>query len=258
MTTQLSAGPERWIRLEGPINFRDLGGYPAARGTVRTGVLFRSDGLDTLTGADLVHLRDRLRIRRVIDLRSTAELDWTGIGLLDRSGIEHHHLPVFDRTQGAFAERPPRMDDLYRRMLTDGAPRFVAGLALIAESDAPTVFHCMAGKDRTGLLAAILLGLLGVSDDDVTRDYALTEEVVAGLRERFLARMQAQPPDEDHPFRQLEGRADIIDELLSARPDTIRIVFDEVRDEHGGIDGWLRSNGLDDDHIERLHTNLVE
>lgn len=257
MTTHPPAVSDRWIRLDGPLNFRDLGGYRVTRGTVRTGMLFRSDGLDTLTPTDLDLIRDRLGIRRVIDLRSTTELVGVGMGLLDRSGIEHHHVPIFDQTQSMLGESSLRIGDMYRTMLTAGAPRFVAGLALIADSDAPTVFHCMAGKDRTGLLAALLLSLLGVSDDDVCTDYALSSEIVPGLRSRLLERIRAGASDEHRPFRHLEGRDDLVNEILSARPATIRVVLDELRDRHGGVEGWLRSEGLADDHVERLRANLV-
>lgn len=257
VTTRLASEPDRWIRLEGPLNFRDLGGYAATRGTVRRGLLYRSDGLDSLSVADLGRVRDELGIRRIIDLRSSTELDGIGLGAVLDSGIDHHHVPIIDQTRSMIGESTLRIGDLYRTMLVEGGPRFVAGIELVADSDGPTVFHCMAGKDRTGLLAALLLSLLGVTDDDVCRDYALSATIVPELRQRFMARMQdpgaARPP----AFARLQEQPDAIEEMMSARPATIRLVLDELRDRHGGVDRWLRDQGLGDDHVERLHATLV-
>src|SRR5204863_126710 len=88
---------QRVIDLEGCLNFRDLGGYPTADGRrMRSGSVFRSDALHHLTAADLVRVRDELRIATVVDLRSSAELRTEGRGMLASEPIAFHHLPLFD------------------------------------------------------------------------------------------------------------------------------------------------------------------
>ena len=147
--------------------------------------VFRSDTLHRLTTADLEHAR-QLGVRTVIDLRSTDELTE---GAASRTpSVAFHHLPLFE--DDAPPSEPIEDDDpsLPRRVSTcrwrrPGARPSRASFGVIAEGDHAVVFHCAAGKDRTGILAALLLSTLGVADDLIVADYHLSEHAVApGVR----------------------------------------------------------------------------
>lgn len=168
------------IPLEGAYNFRDLGGLPApgGRSTV-PGRVFRSDRLSRLTAADLERL-EALGIGRVYDLRSELELAEDGAGEFSSASDRHRHRPL---VRVSLSLKDPRIDwtkvDLpnrYPEMLDEGAPVIREVLEHLASDDAtPTVFHCTGGKDRTGVLAAVLLRALGVDDDTIVADYAVSE-----------------------------------------------------------------------------------
>ncbi|WP_327676124.1 tyrosine-protein phosphatase [Kitasatospora sp. NBC_00458] len=176
----------RHIAFEGPINFRDLGGYPTADGrSVRWGRLYRSASLATLTSpADLDRFR-ALDIGTVIDLRYPWEIDRRG-RVPELDGVAYHNLSIEHRPYDQ-AEIDPDVDpwrylaDRFAEVAEDGAAEIREVLEVIAAADRPVVFHCASGKDRTGLIGALVLTLLGVGEDDVAADFALTELVTARL-----------------------------------------------------------------------------
>lgn len=185
------------MALQGCCNFRDLGGYRTTDGrVVRWRKVFRADGLSHLTDEDMEAL-GALGIRHVIDLRTMLEVEIRGrFGTDGGHLIEYHHLPLTDTLPGG--EQAPDWGDSafvaqrYLAMLDSGAPTLRATLELLTEPGGlPAVFHCSVGKDRTGVLAAVILGLLGVSDDDIVADYALS----AGPMMQVLAGLEAEFPD---------------------------------------------------------------
>ncbi len=257
MTTELlpdlDSEPVRLVALEAVHNFRDLGGYATADGRrTRWRTLFRADGLYRLTPADVVAL-EPLGLRTVIDLRSAPELDERGRFPVDAHPVIFHHLPIIDATwtQG---DRPryDRDEDFliwaYQEMLTIGAPRFAAAFRALAEPDAlPAVFHCAAGKDRTGLLAALLLGSLGVSHDDIVADYALTVE---GMQ-RFRAWAAREWPE------WLERMATMPPAFTAALPEAMSHIIDELCDAHGTIRDYVKSIGVSDATLATLESVLL-
>ncbi len=181
---------ERMIALEGAVNFRDLGGYAASAGTrTRWRTLFRADGLGELTEADLSVL-DTLGIRTVIDLRSGTELE-RGRFDVDAHPVAFHHFPFIDELPDAqeFDRRPGLLGSQYLEMVRDAGGQILASLEVLATPDAlPAVFHCTAGKDRTGVLSAIVLSLLGVDEPTVVADYALSGAAMQRLRAKLLVK----------------------------------------------------------------------
>ena len=189
----------RSLGLRGAVNARDLGGYRTAGGrVVRGGVVLRSDGLNRVTAEDVDPL-GALGLRAVVDLRSSDEIREAGPDLLPDC-VTSHHLPLlatdFDintTLRGALSDRSARkqrgllghgraaamMTGLYRWFVTDpvARERFAALLRLLADPDGvPLLFHCSAGKDRTGWAAALVLTALGVDRETVLADYLLTNE----------------------------------------------------------------------------------
>jgi protein-tyrosine phosphatase len=250
--------PNRIFDLDGPLNFRDLGGYPSGRDRfVRTGLLFRSDGLDSLTARDAQHLISVVELAAVVDLRSDEELARTGPSLLEQGGLTVYHLPIVDRTQQFFGEGEPRISAAYLKIMEDADVRFAAAVQLLADLNGPAVFHCAAGKDRTGLLAAFVLDLLGVDDDIIAEDYALTAAIMPGFRARIDRRMKNEP-DLRRRLEQSGRTPEMLDEMLSARASTIHLVLTALRAKHGSVESWLVQNGLDASASNRLRTRLID
>ena len=252
-----ATAPNRFLRLDGPLNFRDLGGYPVGRDRfVRTGLLFRSDGLDTLTAQDAHLLIDGGGLATVVDLRSEEELAFSGPSLLEKGGVAVHHVPIVDRTQQFFTDGEPRISSAYLKIIAEAEQRFVGAVQLLADLEGPTVFHCAAGKDRTGLLAAFVLDIVGVDDDLIADDYALTAAIMPEFRQRIERRMANEP--ELRQRMEASGRTvEVLDEMLSARASTMQVVLTALRAEHGSVENWLLRNGLHPTAPARLRHRLI-
>lgn len=196
----------RRVELSGCINFRDVGGYPAAGGrVVKTGRIFRSDGLHALTPDDVARIRDEFGVRTVFDLRSPAEVDQLSLGeLYDDGTVQHLAVPLFTALLSHWelgpdvVWTPDRSARLYFDFVELGRGSIAAVFEELAEPSAyAAVLHCVAGRDRTGVLCALLHDLLGVAEDDIVADYLLTEQVnfefpmhaavMSGLLERVRA-----------------------------------------------------------------------
>lgn len=172
----------RPLPLRGVRNVRDLGGYPFTREDGTTGVtargrFLRAGTLGGIRRTDISALRT-YGLRRVIDVRSNFELKlWPDpFAKRARQGIEYIHIPMLDQlnSSGFGGTLPDRMSNVYRDLLDkDGA-----SLRRVMEAlDGPgcSLFHCRAGKDRTGVIAMLLLGLAGVDDAHIIADYAVTQ-----------------------------------------------------------------------------------
>jgi protein-tyrosine phosphatase len=223
--------PDRAWRLQGAPNFRDLGGYIGHGGRpVRWRRLFRSDHLADLTPADRARLAP-LELARTFDFRGVAERAATPYQL---PGATQHSLAIeptvvqrmHDITAAGTALTAPvvteLMKDLYRALINDRAERFAELFQHLIESDAPAVLHCTAGKDRTGIAAALVLLALGVPRDVVQADYLLTNELV-----RDPASLQSPTP--------LEARA-VLWRVQQGFLDTALAIVDA---DHGGIERYL-------------------
>ncbi|NHI15972.1 tyrosine-protein phosphatase [Microbacterium excoecariae] len=176
------------LPLSAPVNLRDLGGIPMAGGTVRTGFAIRTDDLATVDPATAADLVDG-GLAAVIDLRSHQETAFTGRGALAEQPVTYHHLPfmasVGDAGSSAEAFDQASFGQMYIRMYEQAAPRIVASLAVIATAPGATAFHCAAGQDRTGVLAASLLLALGAPHEAIVADYARTGENSPRIMQRL-------------------------------------------------------------------------
>lgn len=239
-------------------NFRDLGGYRAEGGAqVRWKTLFRADTLHRLDGADLDVFHD-LGLRTVIDLRSQHELDDHGQLRPAAGTVVVHHLPMLDEVGGPsrpLPDPPPReaaaltAGDAYISMADQGRNAIARAVTLLARPERlPAVFHCTAGKDRTGILAAVVLGALGVGDDDIVHDYMLTTECRTA-RDAF---MQVHEPDY-YAFVQSLPTA-----IREMDTEAIPTMLTWMRSEHGSVAGFLRTAGVDEPTLAALRANLLQ
>lgn len=184
--------PQRFVPTENVFNFRDIGGWTGLGGKqVKTGQVFRSDNFGNATEADIDHVVNHLGIKHVIDLRRAEEWDESG-RFPDLDGVEFHHFEMLHIRWESIARRVNGVADeadvveflrhRYTGMLESGYFSVRDSLEIIATGE-PVVFHCMAGKDRTGLVAAVLLSILGVADEDIAADYELTRFGAARWRQ---------------------------------------------------------------------------
>ncbi len=242
---------DRLLPLVGAYNFRDLGGYPTVDGRVtRWGTLYRSDTLHELTPADLEVLRG-LGLASVIDLRTASEVEQTGRGPLAAEPIRYLHLSVMQEgiSQGEDARSLADIElaVLYLEWLHSGRKALVDALTMVADASAhPLVFHCAAGKDRTGVLAALVLDILGVDRQLIVDDYVLT----ASRLDRIRARQRSDP---ETAKRMAEAP-----HLFAVKAATMETFLGGLHERYGGAREWALAAGVSAAAVDALSEQLVD
>lgn len=244
---------DRHLRFEACFNFRDLGGYETTDGLrVRWGTLFRSDSLESLSEGDLALLRT-LGLRTAVDLRSSAEQARGPARLADLGGVSVHHAPLFEEHARPFvpaeltSEEPPP-GETYLAIANAGTEALGAAVRAVAEGEHSIVFFCAAGRDRTGMLAALILSALGVPDEAIVADYLLSDRAL----EPAIAWSK-----ENAPARAAELAA-LPDWLLYTSPGVMEAFLDGLRAQHGSIEAYLAAGGAGADVLSTLRGRLLE
>ncbi|MBB3085211.1 tyrosine-protein phosphatase [Geodermatophilus sabuli] len=272
-----STRTDRWLRLDGTTNTRDLGGLPTHDGgTTLPGRVLRSDNLQTLTEPDVRRLVDEVRLREVVDLRTTAEVLLEGRGPLRAvPGITHrhftllpergHHTDVFAVEEAEVPELPadwaesllprqvaehdagePPAVRSYLGYLTHRPENVLGALrAISAGTGGAAVVHCAAGKDRTGVVAMFCLAAAGVPAEEIVADYALTAEVIDAL----VAKLAASPT-----YAEDMTRRDVASH--TPRAETMNRLLTLLDDRHGGPLGWLTEHGFGREEQATLRARL--
>jgi len=242
--------PDRLVALEGCFNFRDLGGYPTSDGRiVRWRRLFRADGPHALTNAD-ARMLGELGLQSIIDLRTTDETE-RGQYVTHAGTATSYHLPMTDvlpdERELANWTDPVHVGEHYIEMATRGRDAIAQAIRIMAADDAlPAVFHCSAGKDRTGVLAALLLGMLGVPDDTIIADYALSRDAMT----RMLVWIESRTPDREQFAR-------VAPAVRAAEPQAMAAFLAGTRQRHGSFDGVAAELGVGAE-VARLRDLLLE
>ena len=247
--------------LEGALNFRDLGGYRTADGrSVRWMTLYRSGTTHAMTAADIAHL-ESLGIRYAYDFRSNTERRQhpsrlTEISELSYGFRDHDSIPgdikLLLRAPGAVPEHSHRlMIALYRSLPYELEDAYRSFFRHLTEGNLPLVFNCTAGKDRTGVAAALLLSALGVPRDVVVEDYMATGQFFERSCELILTEKNMA----------LFSRADrkLWEPLMRVHEDYVAAMFDEVCESHGSVERYLEQRlGVDETSLERIRSWLLE
>jgi protein tyrosine/serine phosphatase len=238
---------------EGCVNVRDLGGLPTEDGRrTRLGGVVRSDNVRRLTDDGWRALAEH-GVQRIVDLRFPEELAedqplGVDIDVVHVSVLGGGPDPEYVKELDAHLAANDVADHYawsYVDFLERYRERFGQAFAAIADADGTVVVHCFAGKDRTGLVAALLLRLAGVDHATIGADYAVTAE---NLRPRWEIWLQEARDEEE--------RAKL--EKLSQTPaDAMARVVQEIEDRYGDVASYLRAAGLSDEQVERLRERLV-
>lgn len=243
-------GRDGWVDLVGIDNLRDLGGLATANGVLRRSVLYRSSTPQAATVSDRRVVLEKLGIRTLIDLRTPQEIDQEGVGLLRADGISYRNFPFAGRGHLVRHLVPDATDldlaDFYLQLLDHGGAAVVSTVRLLTtDANFPAVIFCAAGKDRTGVLVAMLLDAVGVLREEIAVDYARTSERMVRVRARLMA----------CPSYQHIGLID--DPLLRADTTTMWRFLDGLDLRHGGARNWLCSNGVTGQEIDTLRAVLT-
>lgn len=270
--------PERILRIDGVINFRDLGGYQTADGnSVKWGRVYRSAQLDRLTEQGIVQMI-KLDVKTVIDLRFEEE---TARYPTIRDAFPNASIIAWqDESQGeTFAQQSSDMKFSWRDSLDSNDPAMVREamrvnypkklyshhaiyrkmLLSIIDGNAPLVFHCAAGKDRTGVAAALILSLLGVSDETIVDDYLLTQQEIGKLTQTWLAG-GATDNDQYQDFQSKLAKrpAELVAPIFAADIEYIKTLLEYVNNEYGSFEQYaITQLKLDASQIEDLRGELL-
>ena len=234
------------LPLAGARNVRDLGGYPVAGGgRTRCGALLRADGLHALTPADCQLLYD-YGVRTAVDLRADCEVAQSPDRLDGYRDIAYVRLPLLDGVQSSgFAALPPTMGAQYCQLLDTAGAAFVQLARLVLTRPGCLLFHCSAGKDRTGTAAMLFLKLCGVEDDWVVADYTATE----GYMKELLAAQQAAYE---------RAGVSVPAYVLQARPADMERTLAHLRTHFGTAARYLVAAGLSTAECQALREKLTE
>jgi len=239
----------RHLAWEGCYNVRDLGGYRTQDGTVtRWGAFIRTDNLGRLTEAGRASLVDS-GVRAIIDLRRPDELAEHPNPFAEEGDhdITYTNVSLVDPAKSA-PENFTTLANDYKRILDTFAPAMAEIMHSIAGApEGPVLFHCMAGKDRTGMVAAILLDLVGVPRETIAEDYALTQEYLRPLNDEWLENGPGEREDRARDLERFTPSAEVMLEVLA-----------HLDERYGGVEGYLLQAGVSPQDIERLRVRLID
>ncbi|MDR6558315.1 protein tyrosine/serine phosphatase [Arthrobacter pascens] len=243
-----------------PVNLRDLGGLPVDGGVTRSGVLLRSDDVSVMPAAFAQQMIDD-GVRSVIDLRSPEEALLTGRGPLTLPGVNYHHLALtasvsvpenISRELMSASATPELVGAWYADLVESQARQLAVGVTLVAMNDGATVFHCAAGKDRTGVFAAVVLSLLGAATETISADYAATASRLPRLYPRLRAILGQLIPETQLTAGQDQGA------MMGAHAASMDAMQRILVERHGSVAEPIRRAGLSDSVIALLRGRLVD
>ena len=235
----------RRIPLAGSNNIRDAGGYVTPGGMVQWRRLLRGESLHMLTPAALAEIVEHHGLRAVIDLRTDLERTRHPSPFESSDVVMYLHRPIFRKFRDSL---PGSQLESYEFMLTERDNMRDIFSAIANTVDKPILIHCTAGKDRTGVVVALLHDLCGVSEADAVQDYLLTAEL---LSDEFNDGLRARAASDGVDLHKYE-------EFLKCVPETLQHVLKQLRDVQGGTEQYLLSVGVTNAEIAAIRQALVK
>lgn len=257
----------RVLPLEGGRNFRDLGGYKTEDGrTVKWGQVYRSGVLNGLADADYQFI-EGLDIATVVDFRATSEqeqeaTDWRA-GEVEILAWDYEMegaselFAIFQKPGVTPADVTGVMTEFYYGIVEEHADKYEVMFDRLITSDAPLAFHCSAGKDRTGVAAALVLSALGVPRETIVEDYAMSEQVVDYMADMVKAREEM---DKESPYAFLaQLPPELVSPLMRSNPAYIEATLDTLEEKHGSVLNFIQTElGVDDQELSALRDRLLD
>jgi protein-tyrosine phosphatase len=239
----------RHLNLEGTYNLRDTGGYSTLDGrAIRWRTFFRSDSLHRLPSVAQTTLMG-YGVRTVIDLRRSDELQVAPNVFASSSDVTYHHVSLLLDTPPIRRQVPRPLMDTYRVILDQRQEQLRQALAtLAAPGGLPALVHCTAGKDRTGLIVALVLGLAGVPTTTIVEDYALSAHYLVGT---YLEEARQRAEKNGLPWEWFQHQ-------VICPPEFMRTTLQYLDERYGGIAAYVHAIGLSDTQCLRLQEALVE
>jgi protein-tyrosine phosphatase len=243
--------PRRHIPLEGTYNVRDCGGYDTRDGrSVKWGVFFRADGLHRLTMEGQTTLLGH-GVKTIIDLRRREELDSAPNVFAASGTVRYHHVSLL--VDEAWKPDPRQALEplvvMYRKILDERQSQVYEALATFAETAGmPGLVHCTAGKDRTGLIVALLLALVGVPHETIIADYALTSTY---LGDGFMADIKLRVLERGYTWEQYAH-------MVTCPPENMAQTLQHLDETYGGVSRYLRHIGLSEAQLTHLKGMLLD
>ncbi|MCR2803528.1 tyrosine-protein phosphatase [Paenibacillus soyae] len=245
MTIISTEGFKRLLRLEGAYNVRDIGGYAAAEGlAVQKGRFLRADGLHRLTDRDQDAIIG-LGVRTVIDLRHARELAEKRNVFHNSERASYYNVSLINPAAAAHVSIRS-LGDMYVSMLDHCGPLLREVFERMAEAEGGVLFHCAAGKDRTGVVAALLLDLAGVERSVIVADYAETEANLAPIMDEIRQDRPEQIP------------AEMYELFLGSAPSNMEQMLDHLHGKFGGAERYFAQIGLSGDQVAALKRMLLQ
>ncbi len=240
----------RRLPLAGMHNARELGGWYTPEGLTQYGVFLRTEVPSAVTDEDMAFLRD-YGVTMDVDLRGAAELESMPDRLAEAPWCEYVHLPMFnpDASRGAGVGNRRAAADftwgaMYVRMAEDYKDWVRDVLETLFRCEGVAIYHCTTGKDRTGIVTALLLGLCGVADEDIIADYCVSQVYLSWIYDRMKARLAAEGGNAQDPF-------------FSTAPENMEALLKHLNGEYGGVPGYLRACGVPDELAAGLKARLL-
>ena len=249
----MNTSTRRWVKLDGTRNCRDLGGIPVAKGITKFGVLYRSDALNLLSEADQQRLQ-ALNLAAIIDFRAAFEIDKAPNQLVPALAAKQKNCAFLPKSTHAMFDMVNNgeldaagvqrfMCQQYRILTLEHAREYRQVLDdVLAANGQALLYHCTSGKDRTGMISAIILAALGADDEDIIEDYTLTNGRI-------------------EPIAYLKASNDpsIVQHIMAAAPLYMQTALQTMRHEFGSVDGYLtQALQLSPEERARLQQILIE
>lgn len=244
-------GDDRYVSqplaLEGAYNVRDLGNYRTEGGAcTRAGMFLRGDGLHSLTRKDKEYLY-RYGVRCIIDMRAPIELERQPCCITEQDAIAYYNVPLLDNIHsGSFEDEFPKsLGELYIGLLSSSRDHISRVLKIIAGyPEVCVLFNCTAGKDRTGIIAMLLLKLAGVADKDVIADYAASGDNIRAVLYEQKAALET-------------GGRVLEDYLFESCPDDMAMALTYLETACGSARNYMQTLGLTGKEIETVQRKLI-
>lgn len=235
------------IKLCGAKNVRELGGYPTKDGRVtRCGVFLRGDGTHSLTPEDIDFLK-KTGVTLVVDMRSPDEVGQYPSRFCSVPGVKYENVVMFDSLNSSLSkqELPGSMAELYCLLLKGCKSQYGMIFRLFLSNYGVSLFHCTAGKDRTGVVAMLLLQLAGVPDAVIAADYSISERYMAGVFDKQHEQMRGQG-------------IEVPEFVFGSRAEDMMNTLEFLCSEYGGAAGYLEECGIKRNETDELIARFVE